>query len=111
MSRDVPRHGPDEEGGHDSVAGEVPVVAGAPVAGDAPPYGGGLLPAFVARLREAGLDPDVEQLCDALWLARWTRGPDAPDDGSGGAAPPLPADPAQEGRPGGRPVRPEAGAT
>ncbi|MFD4760013.1 SAV_2336 N-terminal domain-related protein [Streptomyces sp. NPDC058439] len=108
MSRGVPCRGPDEEGGHDSVAGEAPVVAGAPVAGDAPPYDGGLLPAFVARLREAGLDPDVEQLCDALWLARWTRDPDAPDDESGGAAPPLPADPAQEDRPGGRPVRPEA---
>ncbi|MGW1407450.1 SAV_2336 N-terminal domain-related protein [Streptomyces sp. NPDC002403] len=38
----------------------------------------GLYPAFVARLREAGLDPDVEQLRDALWLARWARHPDAP---------------------------------
>ncbi|MET9663525.1 hypothetical protein, partial [Streptomyces sp. NPDC006510] len=37
----------------------------------------GLYPAFVARLREAGLDPGVEQLRDALWLARWARHPDA----------------------------------
>ncbi|MFF2013686.1 hypothetical protein ACFVWY_32130, partial [Streptomyces sp. NPDC058195] len=35
----------------------------------------GHYPAFVARLREAGLDPDVEQLRDALWLARWARRP------------------------------------
>ncbi|MFJ4499154.1 SAV_2336 N-terminal domain-related protein [Streptomyces sp. NPDC088864] len=37
-------------------------------------YEAGLLPELVARLRGAGLDPDVEQLCDALWLARWTHG-------------------------------------
>jgi tetratricopeptide (TPR) repeat protein len=42
----------------------------------------GLYPAFVARLREAGLDPDVEQLRDALWLARWARHPDAPPAGT-----------------------------
>ncbi|MEW2177079.1 SAV_2336 N-terminal domain-related protein [Streptomyces sp. NPDC005406] len=36
------------------------------------------LATLVARLRGAGLDPDVEQLCDALWLARWTRGADGP---------------------------------
>ncbi|MGW1273972.1 SAV_2336 N-terminal domain-related protein, partial [Streptomyces sp. NPDC002491] len=34
---------------------------------------------LVARLRGVGLDPDVEQLCDALWLARWTRPVDVPD--------------------------------
>ncbi|MGW2429250.1 SAV_2336 N-terminal domain-related protein [Streptomyces sp. NPDC001640] len=28
---------------------------------------------LVSGLREAGLDPDGEQLCDVLWLARWTR--------------------------------------
>ncbi|WP_434975752.1 SAV_2336 N-terminal domain-related protein [Streptomyces bluensis] len=28
---------------------------------------------LIARLREIGLDPDAEALCDALWLARWTR--------------------------------------
>ncbi|MFE3943618.1 SAV_2336 N-terminal domain-related protein [Streptomyces sp. NPDC059118] len=51
----------------------------------------GLYPALVARLREAGLDPDVEQLRDALWLARWARHPDAPpeDDEVRGSAPPV----------------------
>lgn len=34
---------------------------------------------LVLRLRESGLDPDAEQLCDALWLARWTRSADATD--------------------------------
>ncbi|MCI3243111.1 SAV_2336 N-terminal domain-related protein [Streptomyces spinosisporus] len=28
---------------------------------------------LVARLRQAGLDPDAEGLSDALWLARWSR--------------------------------------
>ncbi|MFC3349942.1 SAV_2336 N-terminal domain-related protein [Streptomyces echinoruber] len=44
---------------------------------------------LVARLREIGLDPDAEGLCDALWLARWTRRPDAerePEEPSGAAA-------------------------
>ncbi|MFJ2908820.1 SAV_2336 N-terminal domain-related protein [Streptomyces sp. NPDC087228] len=76
----------------------------APATGGAP-YDGGLLPAFVARLREAGLDPDVEQICDALWLARWTRDPDAPDDG---AVPPAAA-PAREDRPGGHRATAAAG--
>ncbi|QXE39050.1 hypothetical protein KQY30_11210 [Streptomyces sp. GMY02] len=31
-----------------------------------------MLTALVARLREAGLDPDAEQLCDAIWLAQQT---------------------------------------
>ncbi|MFE7576197.1 SAV_2336 N-terminal domain-related protein [Streptomyces sp. NPDC057521] len=56
----------------------------------------GLLPELVARLRGAGLDPDVEQLCDALWLARWTRGASAPDEEGTGR------DPAR--RPGHRPA-------
>ncbi|NEC06870.1 hypothetical protein, partial [Streptomyces sp. SID7909] len=47
----------------------------------------GLLPELVARLRGAGLDPDVEQLCDALWLARWTRGASAPDEEGTGQGP------------------------
>lgn len=59
----------------------------------------GQLATLVARLRGAGLDPDVEQLCDALWLARWTRGDDGPatgraEDGSGGA--PAPSSAAEE---------------
>ncbi|MCF3963908.1 SAV_2336 N-terminal domain-related protein, partial [Streptomyces fuscigenes] len=34
------------------------------------------LSGFVARLRQAGLDPDVRQVCDALWLAgQLTEGP------------------------------------
>ncbi|MFI5769326.1 SAV_2336 N-terminal domain-related protein [Streptomyces sp. NPDC051658] len=62
----------------------------------------GLYPAFVARLREAGLDPDVEQLRDALWLARWARHPDAPpeDDEARGSAPLLLLPPERaDGRP------------
>ncbi|MYV43440.1 hypothetical protein GT030_32445, partial [Streptomyces sp. SID1328] len=30
------------------------------------------LAALVLQLRGAGLEPDVEGLSDALWLARWT---------------------------------------
>ncbi|MFD0026312.1 SAV_2336 N-terminal domain-related protein [Streptomyces sp. NPDC058382] len=62
---------------------------GAPAAGDAPePHDRGLLPALVARLRGAGLDTDVEQLCDAIWLARWTRTTGAPADDPREPAPP-----------------------
>lgn len=75
------RHGPDgAEGGHPA---------------EPEPYDGGLLPALVARLREAGLDPDVEQLCDALWLARWTRRaetPEAAEERGGRAVPPSRAE-------------------
>ncbi|CAL9452920.1 hypothetical protein SUDANB145_02475 [Streptomyces sp. enrichment culture] len=77
---------------------------------------------LVRRLREIGLDPDAEQLRDALWLAGWARPADAadvpeprdgrpkpppvpprdrppaprPDDGARSAVPeePPPADPA-----------------
>ncbi|MEU3185408.1 SAV_2336 N-terminal domain-related protein [Streptomyces sp. NPDC006923] len=53
------------------------------------PYDGALLTAFVARLRAAGLDPDAEQLCDALWLAHWTgRGQARQPHGGGTGAPP-----------------------
>lgn len=99
--RVVVRAGPPgwgEPSGSSGMPGS-PDRAGPPgPSGQAGPDGGGLLlPAFVARLREAGLDPDAEQLCDALWLARWTRHPDAPDDdGDGpgtGPAPPLPEAP------------------
>ncbi|WP_405699512.1 SAV_2336 family protein [Streptomyces sp. NBC_01383] len=64
------------------------VPAGEPEAPE--PYDGELLQTLVARLRGAGLDPDVEQLCDALWLARWTGAPGAPeeDPGESGAMPP-----------------------
>ncbi|QNE74983.1 hypothetical protein F0344_10465 [Streptomyces finlayi] len=51
---------------------------------------GHLLTALVARLREGGLDPDAEQLCDALWLARWSRVPGAsPEGADGGPASPA----------------------
>ncbi|MEU8699683.1 SAV_2336 N-terminal domain-related protein [Streptomyces sp. NPDC048680] len=69
-----------------SGADDASVPPGGP---DAPePYDGEPLQTLVARLRGAGLDPDVEQLCDALWLARWTGAPGAPeDDGAGAPAP------------------------
>lgn len=100
----LPRPGPDVPD-----AARDPAASGGPAAGegsaasegrgsadgDHGPAGGRLLPALVARLREAGLDPDVEQLCDALWLARWTRHPDAPEDRDdpGRASPPDEASP------------------
>ncbi|MEW1722266.1 SAV_2336 N-terminal domain-related protein [Streptomyces sp. NPDC093109] len=58
----------------------------------APPYDGALLTALVARLRGAGLDPDAEQLCDALWLARWTGRGREPTGGAGARDAPDPAD-------------------
>ncbi|MFF0284790.1 SAV_2336 N-terminal domain-related protein [Streptomyces sp. NPDC005262] len=70
------------------------------------PHDGGLLPAFVARLREAGLDPDAEQLCDALWLARWTRRAETPEgaeEQGGRAVPSSRAEPT-----GGGPATPSA---
>ncbi|MDX3765754.1 MULTISPECIES: SAV_2336 N-terminal domain-related protein [unclassified Streptomyces] len=72
---------PDAAARHDPEGGPLPgSEPGSEPEGRAPePYAGDLLPALVARLREAGLDPDAEQLCDALWLARWTRRPDAPE--------------------------------
>ncbi|WP_199566156.1 SAV_2336 N-terminal domain-related protein [Streptomyces corynorhini] len=57
-----------------------------------PPYDGTLLTALVERLRHAGLDPDAEQLCDALWLAHWTgrgREPDRRDARGGDGPPPV----------------------
>ncbi|MET8510877.1 SAV_2336 N-terminal domain-related protein [Streptomyces sp. NPDC005077] len=65
MADATARHGPDGAGD------------GRPA--EPEPHDGGLLPALVARLREAGLDPDAEQLCDALWLAQWTRRAEAPE--------------------------------
>ncbi|MEV7237700.1 SAV_2336 N-terminal domain-related protein [Streptomyces sp. NPDC051020] len=70
------RHGPDGAGG------------GRPA--EPEPYDGGLLPALVARLREAGLDPDAEQLCDALWLAQWTRRADTPEGAEEQGGPAVP---------------------
>lgn len=83
--------GPPEE---PAVTGprDVPVVSDVPVASDVPEaYEGGLLPTLIARLREAGIDPDVEQLCDALWLAGWTRTAEAPEGEDRGEAGPVSA--------------------
>ncbi|RII16010.1 hypothetical protein DSC45_15595 [Streptomyces sp. YIM 130001] len=105
---------PDAQGRDGASVG--PPAAGPPNASrpgeDAP--GGDPVAELIARLRGAGLDPDGEQLCDALWLARWTRtaepeppGEPAPDsrdqpaprdrtttagNGPVPADPPLPAD-------------------
>lgn len=75
-------------GAHAAVpAGEGPEGAHAAVPVDGGPGGAHAddpLARLVLRLREIGMDPDAEQLCDALWLARWTRSDDAAD------APPVP---------------------
>ncbi|MCD9878018.1 SAV_2336 N-terminal domain-related protein [Streptomyces guryensis] len=49
----------------------MPARAPDPSAGEVSPE----LTALVARLREAGIAPGVEELADALWLARWLPGP------------------------------------
>ncbi|MET4641975.1 tetratricopeptide (TPR) repeat protein [Streptomyces atratus] len=76
---DVAGNGPDGQEHAQSEQGRVTEGQGS----TSEPHANGLLPEFVARLRAAGLDPDTEQLCDALWLARWTRRPGAPDGGEG----------------------------
>ncbi|OQR60567.1 hypothetical protein B6E66_29280 [Streptomyces maremycinicus] len=67
-------------------------------------------------MRDVGLDPDVPQLCDALWLARWTRpaeaaDPEDPPVGTGGRPTPrLDGGPRRDGDgrpPGDRAERPE----
>ncbi|MGW3286448.1 SAV_2336 N-terminal domain-related protein [Streptomyces sp. NPDC001002] len=64
------RHGPLPPGhGDESAAGRAPVPEG------------DLIAELIVRLREISLDPDAEQLCDALWLARWAR-PTADDESS-----------------------------
>ncbi|MFF9346001.1 SAV_2336 N-terminal domain-related protein [Streptomyces sp. NPDC014734] len=95
----------DGAGASDTVNGPSRAGKAAP---EPRPYDGGLLPEFVARLREAGLDPDAEQLCDALWLARWTRHPDAPGDDEG-TVPPLSDAPAATPRPDGASASPVSG--
>ncbi|MFJ6430816.1 SAV_2336 N-terminal domain-related protein [Streptomyces sp. NPDC091416] len=73
-----PDRAPEPEGPAPG-AGVSRAASGADGAGpDGPAPGEGQLATLVARLRGAGLDPDVEQLCDALWLARWTRSADEP---------------------------------
>jgi tetratricopeptide (TPR) repeat protein len=46
------------------------------------------LTALVARMREADIPPSVEELADALWLARWLPAPERP------SAAPVPTGPA-----------------
>ncbi|MEW2049245.1 SAV_2336 N-terminal domain-related protein [Streptomyces sp. NPDC005476] len=81
---DAPGAGP-ADGSRPGVAGPVPsegVPGGPGAAGGGPAAGAGgrdPLAELVARLREVGLDPDVRQLCDALWLARWTRPVEDPE--------------------------------
>lgn len=82
----------------DAAAGALPGDRDRVAPSGAPdPHDEGLLPALVARLRGAGLDTDAEQLCDALWLARWTRGSGEPD---GGGAVPSPGIPQETTAPG-----------
>ncbi|WP_369233413.1 SAV_2336 N-terminal domain-related protein [Streptomyces sp. R21] len=75
------------------------------------------LTALVARMREADIPPSVEELADALWLARWLPAPERPSaapvptgpagprpptgTGDGGlpAPPPTPYQPHSESRP------------
>lgn len=94
-----PAYGPSRpSGGADPGA-----AAGEPI-----PYDSALLSALVARLREAGLDPDAEQLCDALWLARWTGGGRRPEQrGDETGAPPRAG--TERGGPGRPAVTPAAG--
>ncbi|MFJ6072360.1 SAV_2336 N-terminal domain-related protein [Streptomyces sp. NPDC093065] len=42
-----------------------------------------VLAALVARMRDAGIGPGVEELADALWLARWLPAPSTAAAGSG----------------------------
>ncbi|WP_369249133.1 SAV_2336 N-terminal domain-related protein [Streptomyces sp. R41] len=61
------RHGPDTPGGPGGTA----LPGGDPIA------------ELIARMRQIGLDPDAEQLCDSLWLARWARPTDAVEPAEG----------------------------
>ncbi|MGW0755296.1 SAV_2336 N-terminal domain-related protein [Streptomyces sp. NPDC002814] len=82
------RHGPLSPG-PDSEAGRSGGPTGDPIA------------ELVLRLREIGLDPDVEQLSDALWLADRIRPANTEDAGevpTGSGTMPVPSD----GRPAGR---------
>ncbi|MFD9434027.1 SAV_2336 N-terminal domain-related protein [Streptomyces sp. NPDC060002] len=108
------RHGPvPPDGGRPDTPGGSLAPVGASTSS---PRGGDPLAELVARLRDVGLDPDVPQLCDALWLARWTRpaqapGQEDPPAGTGGRPAPRPGGGRGrdgDGRPrGDRPERPE----
>ncbi|MFE2458590.1 SAV_2336 N-terminal domain-related protein [Streptomyces sp. NPDC059402] len=91
MPDETARHGPGDRGtpgdkGPGTGRAAVPADEGAGGRRAAVPAGEGPggahsaddpLARLVLRLREIGMDPDAEQLCDALWLARWTRSADA----------------------------------
>ncbi|MCF1599888.1 hypothetical protein, partial [Streptomyces muensis] len=47
-----------------------------------------VLTALVARMRDAGIPPGVEELADALWLARWL--PASPERNDRATTPPAP---------------------
>ncbi|CAL9583059.1 SAV_2336 N-terminal domain-related protein [Streptomyces sp. enrichment culture] len=108
MPDETARHGPGGDGtpGHPGAPGDggsrarraaVPGDGGSG-AGRAGAPGDDPLARLVLRLREIGLDPDAEQLCDALWLARWTRSADATDpapEPGDGLAPPAVRPPAR----------------
>lgn len=114
VSGSVRGAGPDGAGAEGVAPGAGPDGAGP----DGAASGEGQLATLVARLRGAGLDPDVEQLCDALWLARWTRGTDEPATDREGAegrsgtpsAPTPPDEPVTPTRTGTGPA-PESDAT
>ncbi|MDC0768112.1 tetratricopeptide repeat protein [Streptomyces sp. HD] len=55
-----------------------PRAPGTPPSGVSP-----VLTALVARLRDAGITPGVEELADALWLARWLPPSATPPDRTG----------------------------
>lgn len=99
------RHGPATPGGP-GPGGSAPggPAPGGPDAGRTPVFGDDPIAELARRLRLIGLDPDADQLCDTLWLARWTRPVGAADVEEGDA-------PSGSG-PGGRervPGRPPAG--
>ncbi|MEU3513466.1 hypothetical protein ABZ733_37640 [Streptomyces longwoodensis] len=75
MADPTARHGPA-----DPDPSPAPARPPGPPPAPAPDPAPDPLAELVARLRHVGLDPDVEGLSDALWLARWAR----------------PADPARE---------------
>lgn len=87
MNGEEPRRAPGDAVRADDVTadgGQGPVRGGAQDRAD-------LVTELVARLRGAGLDPDAEQVSDALWLAGFARptgaAPDSDDTGGPGFLP------------------------
>ncbi|MET8446646.1 SAV_2336 N-terminal domain-related protein [Streptomyces sp. NPDC005209] len=54
-------HGPGAGGPAEGLVGDLALSDGDPIA------------ELIVRLRQVGLDPHGEEVCDALWLARWAR--------------------------------------